>query len=270
MISQVIKQYTTNNRLEARIAFHKKYSVNPLGWSRWVYDKHVFKAGDRVLELGCGTGSFWFENKGLYPQMSVVLTDQSQGMVNTCRDKLQGPFTYAVVDAQNIPYEDETFDTIMANHMIYHIPDIPKALKEMYRVLKPGGSLYATTLGKNNMIELYQLLNAYDPCIKYSNQAITGRFGLESGYDHLRCQFDTVVTKRYEDALRVDLAKPLLDYLASLEGFFEEPILDTQEKQAGLKAYLDQRLEKKDIYIHKDGGILIATKSKKENPCKHI
>ncbi len=52
------------------------------------------------------------------------------------------------IDAQSIPFEDETFDAVIANHMLYHVPDRPKAIAEIKRVLKPGGRLIATTIGK--------------------------------------------------------------------------------------------------------------------------
>jgi len=64
------------------------------------------------------------------------------------------PFTFAVVDAQAIPYPDAHFDAIIANHMLYHVPDRPKALAEIRRALKPGGHFYASTLGANHLREM--------------------------------------------------------------------------------------------------------------------
>ena len=63
-------------------------------------------------------------------------------------------FTFEVVDAQLIPYEKHTFNVVIANYMLYHVPDLAKALSEIRRVLQPKGRLYATTVGLNQMAEL--------------------------------------------------------------------------------------------------------------------
>ena len=58
------------------------------------------------------------------------------------------------MDAQDIPFEDDTFGCVVANHMLYHVPDLDKGLAEIRRVLKPGGKLYAATNGEAHMLEL--------------------------------------------------------------------------------------------------------------------
>lgn len=50
-----------------------------------------------------------------------------------------------IIDIQNIPYEDNSFDLVIANMMLYHVPDLPRALAEVGRVLKPEGKLYTAT-----------------------------------------------------------------------------------------------------------------------------
>ena len=70
-------------------------------------------------------------------------------------------FTFEKIDAQSIPYRTDSFDAVIANHMLYHIPDLGKTLSEIRRVLKPEGHLYATTVGLNHMAELRACLETW-------------------------------------------------------------------------------------------------------------
>jgi ubiquinone/menaquinone biosynthesis C-methylase UbiE len=61
---------------------------------------------------------------------------------------LAGRFAFAVVDARDIPFAANSFDAVIANHMLYHIkPGRGQAFSEIARVLKPEGRLYASTNG---------------------------------------------------------------------------------------------------------------------------
>jgi ubiquinone/menaquinone biosynthesis C-methylase UbiE len=59
--------------------------------------------------------------------------------------------------SHEIPYEDNSWDIVIANLMLYHIPDREKAIHEISRVLKPHGALYASTFGLDNMKELNKI-----------------------------------------------------------------------------------------------------------------
>lgn len=80
-------------------------------------------------------------------------------MLQAARQQLgEKRFVYAVADAQALPFADATFDAVIANHMLYHIPDLPRALAEIRRVLKPAGRFYASTIGREHMHELDELI----------------------------------------------------------------------------------------------------------------
>ncbi|MCM1427309.1 MAG: class I SAM-dependent methyltransferase [Eubacterium sp.] len=77
-----------------------------------------------------------------------MLTDFSEGMIQTAHSNI-GDFpnvTYRVVDIQEIPYEMNSFDIVIANMMLYHVPDLAKGLSEVKRVLKESGRFYCATL----------------------------------------------------------------------------------------------------------------------------
>ena len=64
-------------------------------------------------------------------------------------------------DATALPFEDGSFDAVIAMHMLYHVPDPAKAIAEMHRVLKPDGFLAVTTNGTGNMRRMYELATVF-------------------------------------------------------------------------------------------------------------
>ena len=109
---------------------------------------------DRALELGCGTGFFLLNliQAGVARRGSV--TDLSPGMVKVATRNGQSlglDIDGRVADAEGIPYEDNTFDLVVGHAVLHHIPDVELSLREVIRVLKPGGRfLFAgepTTVG---------------------------------------------------------------------------------------------------------------------------
>ena len=149
----VTGQYATAARLETRIGIHEKYSRNRQPFGEWVTAHYALQPGEKVLEVGCGTGSMW-QGVTLPEGCHVTLTDFSGGMLETTRENTAHLRAgYAVVDVQRMPYADATFDVVIANMMLYHVPDIDRALGEIRRVLKPGGRLIAATCGENGVVQ---------------------------------------------------------------------------------------------------------------------
>ncbi|RKT57199.1 class I SAM-dependent methyltransferase [Saccharothrix australiensis] len=110
-------------------------------------DRFRAVAGDagpygHALELGCGTGFFLLNlmQGGVIERGSV--TDLSPGMVEVALRNAAGldlPVDGRVADAERIPYDDDTFDLVVGHAVLHHIPDVPAAMREVLRVLKPGG-----------------------------------------------------------------------------------------------------------------------------------
>ena len=109
----------------------------------------------------------WKENANrIPPKWDITLSDLSSGMLDSAWRNLVVTgrnFKFKEIDAQKIPFEDETFDAVIANHMLYHVPDRPKAIAEIKRVLKPNGRLFATTIGKNHHREMANWILQVNP-----------------------------------------------------------------------------------------------------------
>lgn len=145
---QLQEQYRTNANLRARIDLHERFSTSPLSYPRWVFDGYAFGEEADVLEVGCGDGNIWRENLGRLPAgWRLTLTDFSPGMVEAARAALGDSAEYAVADVQELPFADASFDGVIANHMLFHVEDLPRALGEVARVLRSGGLFCATTIG---------------------------------------------------------------------------------------------------------------------------
>jgi SAM-dependent methyltransferase len=254
------EQYRDASRLNARINLHENFSVNPYNIFSWMFDQYEFPPGACILELGCGPGDLWLMNRERIPAgWRVVLSDFSAGMLDQARVNLsgdEGPFEFEVIDAQSIPYPAETFDAVIANFMLYHVPDKAKALAEIRRVLKPGGRLYAVTIGERHMGELPELVLGFDPGLRLQSFDEVEGFSLESGGAQLRAFFSQVSLRRYEDGLEVTQAEPLVDYVLSGFRWGIGP-----ERRAEFLEYVQALLDSNDgvIRITKDSGMFIAS-----------
>ena len=98
-----------------------------MGFGNWIISNYRIGKGMKVLELGCGTGDMWKNRESLIGDCSkLILSDFSEGMVAVAKENVGNydNIEYMVLDIQEIPYEDETFDIVIANMMLYHVPDI--------------------------------------------------------------------------------------------------------------------------------------------------
>ena len=140
-------QYADSANLNARIRLHQLYDTNPHNFHRWAFDRLLEDAPSscRLLELGCGSGELWVKNKDRVPaDWTVTLSDFSPGMLDDAKKRLEGlNFDFQVINAQDIPFEDNTFDVMLAHFMLHHVPEGEKTIARIRRVLKPDGVFHA-------------------------------------------------------------------------------------------------------------------------------
>lgn len=253
-------QYRDETNLNARLELHRRFSTNPYGWFPWIVDTlESLPAQARVLELGCGPGYIWKECIERIPAgWSVTLSDLSDGMLDAAWRNLVvtgRAFKFEQIDAQSIPYPDETFDVVIANHMLYHVPDRPKALAEIRRVLKTGGRFIATTVGKRHLVEIDAWIKQISPEADFS--PFSNTFTLENGAEQLAPFFTQIETKRYDDGLCVTELEPLMAYIFSTFRASELPESGLEDLQKELVGLLESDGE---VFITKDSGMFVACK----------
>ena len=121
------------------------YDERCVAYARARFEKIAGRDGwpyGRVLEVGCGTGFFTLNLKlaGVIDEAHV--TDISPGMVDVAQrnaKELGFEVSGRVADAETLPYDDGSFDLVIGHAVLHHIPDVELALREVLRVLKPGG-----------------------------------------------------------------------------------------------------------------------------------
>jgi len=261
MQNSVIQQYRTSANLDARIALHARFSTNPYPWMRWIFDHLTLPPVCRVLELGAGTGSLWLTNQDRIPEgWDITLSDYSPGMLAQAQAALSAvahPFAFEVVDAQAIPYADGVFDAVIANHMLYHVPDLPRALAEMRRVLKPGGLLMTSTVGERAMAELWALVEPFRPGLWERVRVLTANFNLENGAAQLAAYFKGIERFDYADGLIVTEVEPLLAYIVSSQTLQKQPL--SQAERLALQSEIAARITTEGaIHITKVAGLFVA------------
>ncbi|AYD40455.1 methyltransferase domain-containing protein [Clostridium fermenticellae] len=259
-----MQQYKNASNLRARIRIHELYSTNKEGWMNWFFDQLNLSDNISILELGCGDASLWCKNYSkISENWSITLTDFSSGMLEDAKKNLgkrKNRFKFKIVDAQNITFDNASFDVVIANNMLYHVNHIEKAFSEIKRVLKDGGYFFASTAGENHMKEMREIVSKFNwDNLTTQSWNLTKNFQLENGLDMVSKWFKKVKLKRYKDNLFVTDAMPLIDYIFSMPGntkkfFTEKDIIE-------LKKSLQKKIKTSGgIYITKDTGFFQGRK----------
>lgn len=256
--TNIIEQYKNAKNLNDRISLHEKYSTNKQGWFNWLFYQIDFSRVNRLLELGCGNGKLWQENRIDLRNREIFLSDISEGMVEEVRNKLGSDFNCIVADAEKIPFKDSYFDSIIANHVLFYLNDLNLGIKEISRVLRPNGILYCSTYGKNHMKEITEIVQNFDSRINLSNHSLYDIFGLENGEDILSKYFSNIQRMDYQDSLEITESKPLVDYIMSCHGNQNE-ILGPRLNE--FKEYIEELLENNGkIVVTKEAGLFVCRK----------
>lgn len=255
-------QYKDSRNLKVRINLHDKFSVNKYGWFNWIFDKINVSHNDEVLEIGCGDGKMWRGCSDIIPKNAeLILSDISEGMLNDAKENLKdlkSNVKFHIADCVNLPYENESFDKVVANHMIFYVKDRKKAFSEIRRVLKKDGCFYCSTYGLKHMKEIENLTKSFDSRIALSEVKLEEIFGLENGESQLSDWFLNIEKHIYDDYLIIDDYKPLLDYILSCHGN-QHDILNGRYDE--FEKYIKSKVEKTGkLKISKYAGLFICKK----------
>ncbi len=233
------EQYRTGCNLTARIELHERFSTHPVPLPRWIFDQFRLPPTARVLEVGCGTGELWVKNAARIPVgWKLTLTDFSEGMLAEARTRLKNlgrTMDFRCADVQALPFPDQSFDGVVANYMLFHVPDLPAALAELARVLVPTGRFYAATNGAGHLKELDQLIGKF----RSVEEAEHADFTCENGEELLRSRFGRVTFSPYPDSLEITDASAVLRYVLSVL----PKASATAEVVRGLTEEIDRRFE---------------------------
>lgn len=252
-------QYQNAANITARIRLHSLYSTNPLGWFVWLYQQASIQDGMKILEIGCGNGALWQQNLSvLPPHVQIVLSDISAGMIHDVQNRFRNDarFSCMVFDAAHMPFDDNTFDLVIANHMLFYCDDLSQVLQECARVLKVNGHLEASTYSSRHMKEITELVQSFSPQIVLSKDKLYEKFGLDHGAQLLSPYFRDIERRKYQDSIVLHEAEPLIAYILSCHGNQNQLLLDRY------KEFHDYvvKMTAGGFTITKDAGVFLAVK----------
>ncbi len=258
--------YATDTALSVRIQTHQRYTHPQIDFPNWVLDRIAWRGNERVLDIGAGTGMYLERVRQRVPDGLLVAGDLSHGMLQRIRQQQAQGVHIVRLNAQHLPFPSHTFDVVLANHMLFFVPDIALALGEIRRVLRPKGCLLAATNSANTMAEFDTLSRRACTLLGFPGvrfEAPHNRFTLENGPKQLARYFRAVARYDIPSHFRFAEPEPALAYIDSLralnepqlpEGLSWEAFMDAVEKQI-------RRLIRRagELRVQKLSGALVAT-----------
>jgi SAM-dependent methyltransferase len=250
----VEKQYADDRNLVARQSIYVYQQPRLQLWGASL-DLAALRGDESVLDVGCGNGLYLATLRSREHRGFLCGADLSEGMLRTARSAMgEGPLL--VSDAQALPFPAASFDVVLAMHMLYHVPDRPRAIAELRRVLRPGGRALVLTNSRRHFRELDELLLACAEATVAKNiarsRASLTHFTVENGRPVLEAAFDEVERYSFESVLIVDDPAPVVAYARSMGAFV---VADDGDRDPVL-AELEHRVA---AIIATDGAFRVTT-----------
>lgn len=251
-------QYLNATNITARIQLHRDFSQNRQGWFPWIYQNCQIRSSMNILELGCGNGALWAENLQKLPSpITITLSDISEGMLRDARRNIgqeDSRFLFQCFDCHQIPFPPQSFDLVIANHLLFYCQDISQVCQEIARVLKPKGRFLCSTYGTKHMKEISNLVQEFDSRIVLAADNLYEHFGLENGKNILEKHFSSVECIQFKDEIFLDQPEPLIQYILSCHGNQNQILLD---RYKDFRIFVEKKT-RKGFHITKDAGIFLC------------
>ena len=213
------RYYATERNLRIHEETHAEYAVPKVDFVRWTLDTIEWTGKEIILDIGAGRGNHYACLMQERPNVSYFALDLSPYLLRChpcAADHL------AQGDAMRLPFSDESFDIVMANHVLYHLADIEAGLAEIKRVLKPDGRVLAATDSLQTTPELQVLIRRAIVLLSKNGAQVNpptlpcDGFALENGTRILARHFYAVVRHDLPCQLIFDDVDPALEYLDSM------------------------------------------------------
>lgn len=214
------RYYATDRNLRVHEETHAKYALPRVDFARWTLATLDWTGDEVILDIGAGRGRHYACLTQDQPDITYFALDLSPNLLlnHPCAaDHL------ALGDAMQLPYTDDSFDIVMANHVLYHLADIEAGLTEIKRVLKPGGRVLAATDSLQTLPELQVLIRRAIVLLSQNGADLVNPpvlpcdgFALENGTRILARHFYAVVRHDLPCQLVFDEVEPAMEYLDSM------------------------------------------------------
>ncbi|MEU8970321.1 class I SAM-dependent methyltransferase [Streptomyces monashensis] len=211
--------YSSDRDLAARQALYR--------WQAPRYDlpgivaEQLRGVNGRVVDAGCGNGTFIRRLRRDRPDLTLLGLDIAPGILAG----VPGPV--AVADATRLPLATGSIDAALALHMLYHVPDIPRAVGELSRVLVRDGLVIASTNSDRDKAELDDLWQRAAGDVLGTGRgpariSLSARFSLEKAPAFLGEEFGHVETVELPGTVTVRDAEPVVAHMASYHAWADQ------------------------------------------------
>ncbi|MDF2958286.1 MAG: hypothetical protein K0S39_21 [Paenibacillus sp.] len=222
---KVEEQYLNSEPLKIRMDTHRLYSEKRMNLDMEAMKLMNLNGSEAILDVGCGPGAFLRFLRDHGHQGRLAGLDRSPAMIAEAEDESIEGF---VGDVQQLPFERGTFSRVSARHMLYHVPDISRALEEMKRVLEPGGTVVVSTNSKRSLPGIMDLCSRMLTSFGYPNSGFTtavpiDTFCIENADEILRPSFSSVREVMLENALVFHKPEPVAQYAGTLFSMMNIP-----------------------------------------------
>ena len=265
----VRRHYANDENLRVRQETHERYTVPDRSFAQWVLERINWKGETWLLDIGSGPGLYYNKMNVEKHNIRYVGMDLVSGMLENHPANENSGYL-AAGDVQNLPFEDDSFDVVMANHMLYHVDNMEEALAEMKRVLKPNGMVVVGTNSVNNMPELQVLMRRAIVLLTRGGAAQvrapalpSDRFALENGTRMLSRHFFTVVRHDLPSSLVFPDVEPAMAYLESTRDLREAALpadVVWDDVMMIMRQQINQLIKHLgELIITKQQGVLLAS-----------
>ncbi|MEX2969532.1 class I SAM-dependent methyltransferase [Streptomyces sp. C184] len=249
--------YNTGQDLSARQSIYQ--------WQTPRYDlpgivvKQLEGTRGTVVDVGCGNGKFIERLRRDRPEMRLLGLDVSLGILAGV------PRPVAVADAAQLPLVSASVDGALALHMLYHVEDIPAAIKELARVVKPGGVVIASTNSARDKAELDHLWERSAGDVLGVDKgpariSLSARFSLEQAPELLGAAFDKVEIIELPGTIAVRSPEPVIAHMASYRAWAGQHAVPFEETVERAREIVSEHIERKGAFeIGCLGGMLVCT-----------
>jgi|GEM_PF-3204192 len=174
--------------------------------------------------------------------LNVTLTEECEDMLKNSQQNIGNNFPrfkFKKINLNQLPFPEESFDVIVANHILFYVKNIDEVLAEIFRVLKTNGHFYCSTMGCHRLQELEEFVKAFDSKIVYSKGKLLQNFDFEKGELALLEHFNQVSHKKHTEKLLIYESEGFLEYVYSVPG----NILDiVEKKKIDFESYVKQAI----------------------------
>jgi SAM-dependent methyltransferase len=216
------------------------------------------RGSGRVVDVGCGNGKYVQRLRADRPDLAVLGLDIAPGILAV----VPGPV--AVADVTRLPLATGSVDAALAMHMLYHVPDIPQAVRELSRAVDRDGLVIASTNGDRDKAELDDLWQRAASDVLGTGQeptrfSIGARFSLEKAPAFLGEEFGRVRTIELPSTVTVHDPEPVVAYLASYRAWADQYDVPFDATIERARAIVTDRIAREGVFeVDCRAGIVVC------------